>query len=152
MPQHYDTTFHAPTPPPEMPVKTFGHWMIVAFVFFSGPLFWALGNAVEWAVYDPSEGYRYADILHPMTQDRIARYWPWAVRVTLGINILLAFATFLLLRQEEAAREGHPHEGDVRSLEDWLIKVSGTIATAVLVVFFWTSAAAVGYLLLKNLF
>lgn len=151
MGQHYNSTLNAPRPP-LLPAKTTGQWLVLGVVFLSGPLFWMLGNIVEWALYDPSEGYRFASIVHPMTQDRIARYWPWAVRVTVGINVLLAFATFILLRQQEDARDGHPHEGETRSLEDWLIKVSGTLATAVVVVFFWASAAAVGYLILKNIF
>ncbi|MEM7768351.1 MAG: hypothetical protein AAF253_12820 [Pseudomonadota bacterium] len=150
MSQHY-TTFDAPPPSP-MPVKPLGHWAVLAVVFFSGPIFWAIGNGVEWALYNPSEGYQFANLVHPMTQDRIARYWPWAVRVTLGINVMLAFATLLLLRQGDAEREGQPHTEHTRSLENWLIKVTGTLATAVVVVFFWASAGAVGYLILKNLF
>ncbi|MEM0985376.1 MAG: hypothetical protein AAGJ32_03940 [Pseudomonadota bacterium] len=124
-----------------------GRWLIAAIVFFSGPMFWALGNLVEWAAYNPSEGYRYVELVHPMTQDRIARYWPWAVRVTLGINILLAFGTFLTLRQGRGTRDAH-----ARSLEDRLIRVSGTIATTVLVGFFWASFGAVSYLALKSFF
>ncbi len=149
MDRHYDTAFQTPNPS-NFKARSLGQWGVLAVVFFSGPLLWMTGNLVEWALYDPSEGYRFAHLVHPMTQDRVARYWPWAVRVILGANILLGIATFILIRQQDAAREGHPHEGEVRSLEDWLIRIFSTLATAMLVVFFWVSAAAVGYLILKS--
>ncbi|MEL6386279.1 MAG: hypothetical protein AAFR00_02920 [Pseudomonadota bacterium] len=152
MDRHYDTTFDTPPPRQERTYKP-GHIAVVAIVFFSGPIFWALGNLIEWAFYNPTEmGYLYWEVLPPLTQDRIARYWPWAVRVTLAINIMLGFAAYLILRQRAAKAADTPASAEARSFENWLIKITGAVASALIVVFFWVSAAAVGYLVIKNLF
>ena len=148
MDQHYSPAFRELS---GLSFRSMGQIAVIAIVFFSGPIFWAIGNFVEWMAYNPAEGYRYYSIIDPMTQDRIARYWPWAVRVTLLINVMLAVATFLLIRQGMASDE----TSDGRSgpaMEDRIIRITGAMASSLIVVFFWASAAAVGYLILKNLF